>query len=101
MLYGEVTDAGRLYLAVYSQLTVAAEIRLVDVATGHPLVQESYATKFREASVPLSPLSIVPDVIKTWMNLSETQMKRAIDDLGRNLASRVPDLPVLPTAVPG
>lgn len=101
LLYGEVTDAGRLYLALYSQLTVAAEIRLVDVATGHPLVQESYATKFREAGVPLSPLSIVPDVVKTWMNLSETQMKRAIDDLSRNLASRVPDLPVPPTAAPG
>lgn len=93
LLYGEVTDAGRLYLALYSQLTVAAAIRLVDVTTGQTLVQESYATKFREASVPLSPLSVVPDVIKTWMNLSETQMTRAIDDLARNLAARVPDLP--------
>ena len=101
LLYGEVTDAGRLYLALYSQLTVAAAIRLVDVTTGQTLVRESYATKFREAGVPLSPLSVVPDVVKTWMNLSETQMTRAIDDLGRNLAARVPDLPAMLPSSPG
>lgn len=94
LLYGEVTDAARLYLGLYSQLTVAATIRLVDVTTGQTLVQESYTTKFREAGLPLSPLSVVPDLIKTWVNLSETQMARAIDDLGRNLAARVPNLPV-------
>jgi cell division septation protein DedD len=93
LLYGEVTDAGRLYLALYSQLTVAGAIRLVDVTTGQTLVQASYTTKFREAGVPLSPFSVVPDVVKTWVNLSETQMVRAIDDLGRNLADRVPNLP--------
>jgi cell division septation protein DedD len=94
LLYGEVTEASRLYLALYSQLTVAGAIRLVDVTTGQTLVQDSYTTKFREAGVPLSPFSVVPDVVKTWMNLSETQMVRAIDDLGRNLAERVPNLPV-------
>lgn len=101
LLYGEVTDAGRLYLVLYSQLTVAATVRFIDVATGQTLMQESYATKFREAGVPLSPLSIVPDVVKTWVNLSETQMERAIDDLGRNLAEKVPDLPATPPPSPG
>lgn len=101
LLYGEVTDAGRLYLALYSQLTVAATVRLVDVTTGQTLVQEAYATKFHEAGVPLSPLSIVPDIIKTWVNLSETQMVRAIDDLGRNLAEKIPDLPAMLPPSPG
>jgi cell division septation protein DedD len=71
------------------------------VTTGQTLVQESYATKFHEAGVPLSPLSIVSDVVKTWMNLSETQRVRAIDDLGRNLAERIPDLPVMLPPSPG
>jgi cell division septation protein DedD len=97
LLYGEVTEADRLYLALYSQLTVAASVRLVEVATGRTLAQQSYATKFREAGVPFSPLSAVSDAVKTWMNLSETQMTRAIDDLGRNLAERIPNLPETPT----
>jgi cell division septation protein DedD len=93
MLYGEVTEASRLYLALYSQLTVAASLHLVDATTGQTLAQESYATKFRAAGVPLSPLAIVPDVVKTLANLSETQMTRAIDDLGRNLVEKLPNLP--------
>jgi len=96
LLYGEVTEASRLYLALYSQLTVAAAIQLVDVTTGQPLAQESYATKFRAGGVPLSPLAIVPDAVKTFSNLSETQMTRAIDDLGRNLTEKLPDLPGRP-----
>jgi cell division septation protein DedD len=74
---------------------------LVDVINGQTLVQESHATKFREAGVPLSPLSIVSDVVKTWMNLSETQRVRAIDDLGRNLAEKIPDLPAIRPPSPG
>lgn len=96
LVYGEVTRAGRLYLALYSQLTIEGGILLVDAETGQTLVKDSYATKFRSAGVPLSPLSVVPDAVKNLTNLSDTQMVRAIDDLGRNLADKIPDLPALP-----
>lgn len=97
LIYGEVTRANRLYLALYSQLTLEGGILLVDAETGKTLVKDSYATKFRSAGIPLSPLSIVPDAVKNLSNLSDAQMVRAVDDLGRNLASKVPDLPALPT----
>jgi len=96
LVYGEVTRANRLYLALYSQLTLEGGILLVDAETGQTLVKDSYATKFRSAGVPLSPLTIIPDAIKNLSNLSDVQMVRAIDDLGRNLADKVPDLPALP-----
>ena len=98
LVYGEVTRASRLYLALYSQLTLEGNILLVDAETGQTLVKDAYATKFRSADLPLSPLSIVPDAIKNLQNLSDAQMVRAIDDLGRNLANKVPDLPALPTS---
>jgi cell division septation protein DedD len=97
LVYGEVTRASRLYLALYSQLTLEGNILLVDAETGQTLVKDAYATKFRSADFPLSPLSIVPDAIKNLHNLSDAQMVRAIDDLGRNLANKVPDVPALPT----
>jgi len=97
LVYGEVTRANRLYLALYSQLTLEGGIHLVDTETGQTLVKETYATKFRSAGFPLSPLAIIPDALKNLNNLSDAQMIRAVDDLGRNLASKVPDLPALPT----
>lgn len=98
LAYGEVTQASRLYLALYSQLTLEGNILLVDAETGQTLVKDTYATKFRSAGVPLSPLSLVPDAIRNLSNLSDVQMVRAVDDLGRNLADKVPDLPALPTS---
>jgi cell division septation protein DedD len=65
------------------------------------LAQESYATKFRAGGVPLSPFAIIPDAVKTFSNLSETQMTRAIDDLGRNLTEKIPDLPARPAPSQG
>ena len=98
LIYGEVTRASRLYLALYSQLTLEGRILVVEAETGQTLVEDSYATKFRSAGLPLSPLSLVPDAVRTFTNLSDTQMVRAVDDLGRNLAAKVPDLPTAPTS---
>jgi cell division septation protein DedD len=96
LVYGTVTKASRLYLALYSQLTLAGAIHLVDVTTGQTLVEDSHTTTFRAGGVPLSPLAIVPSAVMNLSNLTESQMTRAVDDLGRYLADQVPDLPVLP-----
>ena len=97
LVYGQVITARRLYLGFYSQLTLEAEIRVVDTATGQPLVTTSYATKFRDASLPLSPFGVVSSAVLSLWNMNDAQLIRAIDDLGRHLADAVPDLPaVLP-----
>ncbi|MGE0820641.1 MAG: SPOR domain-containing protein [Candidatus Binatia bacterium] len=100
LIYGEVTKASRLYLALYSQLTLEGNIQMVETEAGQTLVHDAYATKFRSAGVPLSPLSIVPDAVKNLSNLSDEQMTRAVDDLSRHLAMRIPDLPDLESPQP-
>ncbi|HEV8715945.1 MAG TPA: SPOR domain-containing protein [Candidatus Binatia bacterium] len=96
LAYGQLTTARRLYLGLYSQLTLAGEIHIVDAATGQSLVAASYATKFRAGTLPLSPFGVVPGVVINLQNMNETQLIRAIDDLGRHLADTVPDLPAIP-----
>ncbi|HJY84543.1 MAG TPA: SPOR domain-containing protein [Candidatus Binatia bacterium] len=93
LVYGEVTTAKRLYLGLYSQLTLEGGIRVVDAATGQSLVAESYATKFRAGVLTFSPLGAVPGAVMNLRNMSDEQLVRAIDDLGRHLADSVPDLP--------
>jgi hypothetical protein len=96
LVYGQLTTARRWYLGLYSQLTLAGEIHIVDAATGQSLVAASYATKFRAGTLPLSPFGVVPGVVLNLQNMNETQLIRAVDDLGRHLADTVPDLPVMP-----
>jgi hypothetical protein len=99
LIYGEVTTAERLYLGLYSQLTLEGQIRVVDPSSGRSLVAESYTTKFRSGTLPFSVLAAVPNAVLNLQNLTDWQLIRAIDDLGRHLAEKVPDPPV-PATVP-
>lgn len=93
LVYGIVTQANRLYLGLYADIALDGGILLIDTKTGQSLAEESYATRFRHGDVPLSVLGIVPSAVMMLRNITNEQMLRAIDDLGRNLAALVPDLP--------
>ncbi len=96
LVYGIVTQADRLYLGLYADIALDGGILLIDTQTGQTLVEESYATRFRHGEVPLSLLGIAPSAVLMLRHLTNEQMLRAIDDLGRNLAALVPDLPSPP-----
>jgi hypothetical protein len=93
LVYGEVLDASNIYLGVYAQLTLEGKIQLVDAASNQTLVTGSHATKFRTGGVPFSLLAVVPSAVINLRNLSSEQALRAVDDLARNLADKIPDLP--------
>jgi len=95
LVYGQILTARRLYLGLYSQLTLEAEIRVVDTATGQLLVTSSYASKLRAASLPLTPIGVISSAVMNLWDMDDAQLVRAIDDLGRHLADTVPDLPAI------
>lgn len=93
LVYGEVMEASNLYLGVYAQLTLEGRIQFVNTTSNETLVIGSYATKFRTGGVPFSLLEAVPSAILNLRNFIPEQSLRAVDDLARNLADKIPDLP--------
>jgi cell division septation protein DedD len=93
LVYGEVTEASNLYLGVYAQLTLEGRVQLIDVSSNETLVIGSHATKFRIGGVPFSLLAVVPNAVLNLRNFTSEQSLRAVDDLARNLADKIPDLP--------
>ncbi len=93
LVYGRVSKPNRIYLGVYSQLALEGTLQIVESATGRTLVHETYTTRLHDMGMPLSPLSLATSLIRTLRTFSDTQFVRAIDDLSRNLAALVPDLP--------
>lgn len=93
LVYGEVTEASNLYLGVYAQLTLEGRIQFVDTSSNETLVRGSHATKFRSGGVPFSLLAVVPHAVLNLRNFTSEQALRAVDDLARNLADKIPDLP--------
>ncbi|MGE0681270.1 MAG: SPOR domain-containing protein [Candidatus Binatia bacterium] len=93
LVYGTIPKARRIYLGLYSQLTLEGAIRLVATDSDQVLVETSHTTTFHSGGMLFSPLGLLFSAVGSLQNVSETQMEKAVDDLGRTLADAVPDLP--------
>lgn len=93
LVYGRVAPLERLYLVLYTQLALEGTVQVVDAATGRTLVHEVYTTRFHDGGLPLDPVSLATTAARSLGTYSDVRLSRAIDDLGRNLAALVPDLP--------
>lgn len=93
LVYGLVSKASRTYLGIYSGISLDGSILVIDAQTGKSLLEEAYATRFRSGGLPLSLIGIVPSAVLNLRTMTDEQMVRAVDDLGRHLAAAVPDVP--------
>jgi hypothetical protein len=90
LIFGEVTKYNRVYAGLYSQLGVAAKIKIVDAEGDEVIWKDAYFTRFHRGSVPLTEVTAMFSVVTTGLNLRNAQELRAIDDLCRNLVARIP-----------
>ena len=93
LVYGRVSRLDRLYIGVYSQLALEGTIQIVAAASGRTLVHDTYTTRFHDVGLPLSPIGFATSAVQNLRAFTSSQFIRAIDDLSRNLAFRMPDLP--------
>jgi len=93
LVYGRVSKLDRIYVGFYSQLALEGTLQIVESASSRTLLHETYTTRFHDAGLPLSPVSLATSAVRNLWMFTDTQFVRAIDDLSRNLASQVPDLP--------
>ncbi len=93
LVYGLVSKPDTIYVGIYSQLALIGTLRVVGVATGDVLLHETYTTRLHDLGVPLSPVGLVTSMVRNLWTFTDARFVRAIDDLSRNLAALVPDLP--------
>ena len=87
---GTVTEFERLFMGVYSQLSVGAAIAVYDTHDGRRLWADHYTARLHDGGLPLSPLEIPLSGARSGWNLRESQVVRVVDDLARTLADRLP-----------
>ena len=93
LVYGRVSKLDRFYIGIYSQLALEGTLQIVESDSARTLVHETYTTRFHDAGLPLSPVDFATSAVRNLRAFSDSQFIRAIDDLSRNLAGQVPDLP--------
>ena len=90
VVVGTLTEFERLYMGIYSQLSVGASIVIYDTLDGQRLWSDRYVARLQDGSLPLTPLGIPLSGARTGWNLRESQIARAVDELTRHLADRIP-----------
>ena len=98
---GRVTELERLFMGVYSQLSVGADITVHDTHDGRHLWSDSHVARLHDGSLPLTPLGIPLSGVRSGWNLRNSQVIRAVDDLTRTLADRIPEPDAPMTAASG
>ena len=96
---GRVTDFRKLYAGVYSELAIAAEVRLIDARTGETLIEHGDRVAYREGGLSLSPIGLVMTAISTALNLRDIQRVRLISELGHKVAIKTIVVDQLPAAL--
>ena len=90
IVVGTITEFERLYMGIYSQLSIGADITIYDSQDGRKLWSDSYVARLHDGSLPLTPLGIPLSGARTGWNLRDSQVTRAVDELTRHLAGRIP-----------
>ncbi len=90
VVYGEVTDFDKLFLAVYSQVAVGARIRMYDTKTGTFLWSGEHTARIHGGGVATTPLGLITTVIASSLNMRDIQLLRACDDLFRDMVKTIP-----------
>ncbi|MEW6068832.1 MAG: GNA1162 family protein [Nitrospirota bacterium] len=90
LIYGKVTDYKKVYAALYSQLSIEAEVWMVNIKTGKEVFRIKDSVKYHEGSFPLSPLGAIMTAVSTAMNLREIQQVRLINELAYKFNEKIP-----------
>jgi hypothetical protein len=96
VVMGEVTTFSRVYAAIYSQMAVGASISVWDTRSGRKIWQDEHVVRYHEGGIPFSPFSVPLISVRSGLNLRPGVKVRAVDELARHLAMRMPAPKPLP-----
>jgi hypothetical protein len=91
LIFGKVTSYEKIYTGVYSQLSAAAEIWMVDAQTGKEVVRIQESVDYYEGNVPLSALAAIVTALSTAANIREVQESRMVNELAYKLIQKIPE----------
>ncbi len=91
IIYGTISGFNRIFLGLYSQVWVELEVVLVNSSSGDMLWRAKHKSTSRQGDMPLDPLSLIPAMFRTAMNLTDKALQQTTDNLCRTLASSLPE----------
>jgi len=92
LVYGKVKRFKRIFLLIYTQTLIEAEIRIVETQSGKELWKHSLTKRFHEGGFPTGPFGVIPAAIRTTYSLRESKRNRNIDSFCKDFVSCIPKI---------
>ena len=90
LVRGEITHYDRIYVGVYSQVAVGAEIRMVEAKTDKELWWAKNVFRKHGGGISTTPVGIILMAVSTALNMRELEILRTSDDLFREMVRSIP-----------
>ncbi len=91
VITGRVVDFRKIFMGVYSELAVSAEISLLNAQTGEVILTRKEDVSFREGGISLTPIGLAMSAMSAALNLRDIQRVRLVSELGYTIAKSMPE----------
>ncbi len=87
---GDITHYDRIYVGVYSQVAVGAEVWMIEGKSGKELWWAKDVSRKHEAGISATPVGLILTAVTTALNMREIELLRSSDDLFRDMVKTIP-----------
>jgi parallel beta-helix repeat protein len=90
LIQGEITHYDRIYVGVYSQVAVGAEVRMIEAKTDKELWWAKNVSRKHGGGIATTPVGLILTAVSTAFNMREIELLRSSDDLFREMVRSLP-----------
>jgi len=90
VIRGDITHYDRIYVGVYSQVAVGAEVRMFEGKSGKELWWAKDVSRKHAGGISTTPVGLILTAVSTALNVREIELLRSSDDLFRDMVKTVP-----------
>ena len=91
IIYGEVNVFRRIFLLLYSQMTLSVEVKMVDAVSGQAVFSEVVVRSLVSGDIPINPFSIFSATVRSGLNIKEKRVIVLADKVSRAFAEKIPE----------
>ena len=99
LIYGKVLEYSKFYAGIYSQVSIQVQVEMFECSEGKGVWWKTTAKKSHDGGVPFSLFGVLPEALRSGMNMGKGSTLDLIDRLSREIVAAIPEPPV-PASTP-
>jgi len=93
IVFGEVLDYKKIYLGVYSQISLTVKVDMIETREGMLAWAQTLVKRSHQGDVPMNPFAALSASVRSGLHLQEENVEVLTDKLCREIVENIPDQP--------